>query len=429
MIFVLDIILIVNFYLAYMRFKDFLSPAFLLGAGMLAASIVATCYYGEWKMGDMLPSSVVAIGGGTCLFTFMSYLFPLNKNSRRIISIPVLKEKRLFFVLLFTVVASFLNVVIKYKYYVQTFGSLLSMSELIYSARLDGWTGENALKFPKIVYWISYYSDFLLYISLWLLAYCIVFKLKKKKLKRLAMLHLVIVMLDGFLSGAKGAILEPVFRFFVIYLMLYLSIKKMGAIPRSALLKILGLFIIFIMSFKFLSTSIGRQTEETDNSSMLAEYCGAEIKNFDIYMHGLDGNPTSKRWGEYTFVNFYKEVSPNFKHNPGNFQSVGSITLGNVYTMFFQFHKDFGMIGVFLMTMLIAVISSFIYMKAKHNESGINIFLLIYSSLAFCLVMGFFSSRFTELFFTMYYLKFLVFMLVLTKVANKYLIKGNFVYE
>ena len=43
MIFILDLLLVLNVFVAYKSFRDFMSPPFLLGIGMLIAAIVATC--------------------------------------------------------------------------------------------------------------------------------------------------------------------------------------------------------------------------------------------------------------------------------------------------------------------------------------------------------------------------------------------------
>lgn len=430
MIYLLDLFLIFNLLIVYNVFKDCFAPPFLVGIGMLAASFVATCYYSEWQMNTMLPSTFIAIGGGTFAYTFAALLAREKKVVRlNVKSIPSLNFNRTKKCLLFIVLLSFINCLIKFKYYQQTFGFSLSFSELIYAARLDSWTGDRLLKFPKIVYYISYISDFYLYISLWLLSYMIIFKIKNKTLRYLTILHLILVMMNGMLSGAKGAIISPIFRFISIYILLYSLIHGLGKIKRAVWVKVFAVFIIFIIGFKSVSTFIGRQTEDTNNTSMLAEYCGAEIKNLDIYMHGRDGNSRSQRFGEYTFMNFYKEIQPNFKKDNGKFQSIGNYDLGNVYTQYFQFHMDFGMIGVFAMSALLSFLSMYIYNRSKRRSDKINFSLLVYASVAFPILMSFFSSQFTELVFTPYFLKFLVVTFVLVKLTNKYLIKGKFIYE
>lgn len=429
MIFILDIILIINILIAYKAFKNYIAPPVLLGSGMLIASLVATCYYSEWKMYQMLPDSVLAIGLGTLLYTITA-IFCNKKQIIKITAIPQLNVRRINLTLTFIVLFTFVNCLLKYKYYKQTFGFSLSFSELLFAARIDSWSGENLLVFPKYVYWLSYISEFSLYISSWILAFILIYsKQKYKKTQFLVVLHLLLVSFEGILSGAKGAIISPFFRFALIYFLMYISCHNMKRLSNRTLFKMLCVLVVFIMSFKSLSTFIGRQTDDTNNTSMLAEYCGAEIKNFDIYMHGKDGNKPGKYFGEYTFANYYRETKANFQKDNGAFQKVGNFELGNVYTQYFQFHIDFGMIGVFVMSILLSLISMFIYNKGKSKSNKINCFMLIYSSIAFPILMGFFSSQFTELVFTPYFVKFVIILFVITALTNKYLLKGKFSYE
>lgn len=91
MIYLLDLLLIINILIVFKAFRDFFAPPFLVGIGMLAASIVATCYYSEWQMNTMLPSSVMAIGGGTLGYTFTALLLKKENTTKlRIKSIPLL---------------------------------------------------------------------------------------------------------------------------------------------------------------------------------------------------------------------------------------------------------------------------------------------------------------------------------------------------
>ena len=72
--------------------------------------------------------------------------------------------------------------------------------------------------------------------------------------------------------------------------------------------------------------------------------------------------------------------------------------LGNVYTQYYHYHKDFGTIGVFVILTIIAFTSMFMYNRALdtlNNPLEINCWLLIYSMTAFHLFMSFFSARYT----------------------------------
>lgn len=185
MIFILDLLLVLNVFVAYKSFRDFMSPPFLLGIGMLIAAIVATCYYSEWHMELMLPSSVLALGGGTLIYTFVALMMRGKDDAQKIISsVPNINVNRANKICLIIVFLSFIANIIKIRVFQTTFGSSLSFSELIFAARIDNWSGEKMLKLPKIVYWISNLSEFSLYLSLWFLSYIIILKRKNYKYLR-----------------------------------------------------------------------------------------------------------------------------------------------------------------------------------------------------------------------------------------------------
>lgn len=109
-----------------------MSPPFLLGIGMLIAAIVATCYYSEWHMELMLPSSVLALGGGTLIYTFVALMMRGKDDAQKIISsVPNINVNRANKICLIIVFLSFIANIIKIRVFQTTFGSSLSFSELI----------------------------------------------------------------------------------------------------------------------------------------------------------------------------------------------------------------------------------------------------------------------------------------------------------
>ena len=88
----------------------------------------------------------------------------------------------------------------------------------------------------------------------------------------------------------------------------------------------------------------------------LAFYCGAEIKNLDIFLNSTKTKPAI--WGEQTFVNLVKAIGRFFISgfdqyyliNP--YQSVNGYYLGNVYTTFKAYIHDFGYIGMIILIII-----------------------------------------------------------------------------
>lgn len=244
-----------------------------------------------------------------------------------------------------------------------------------------------------------------------------------KSLTILCIAHLVISAFDGLLYGAKGSMLEPILRFAVTYIFLCYVLKPNFRIGSRLWIKLFIGILIFILSFTALSEFIGREMGQS-NSYSLAVYCGAEIKNFDIYMHGKDGHIFNSNFGEATFSNLYEELTGIDKGDTGNFQSVGCFPLGNVYTQYRSFHEDFGILGTFLMTFVSAVIVMFVYNKAWYNKKKINLYLLLYTPMAFWLFMSFFSNTFINTLFRIGYLKAVFYISLYTFISNKYFIRS-----
>lgn len=417
MIILLSLILFLNLIYAHKIFKDWIAPPLLLGYGMFAASLIATLYYNEWQMSSMLFMSVLILGGGPLLFTIICNFF--NKQGSHSFvkyNIDISKLKNPLIVLNLLAV---INIVLKIKLYQNAFGSFLNFSELIFAARMDGWSGENTFRFPQIVIWITAISTYFSYISAWLLAYCFITKQKENRIiKQLTLIHLFIVSFDGLLYGAKGSMIDPWVRLCIIYILMR------GTLPisKKILTRIIFVAVLFILSFKSLTALLGRDVEGKNNFDMFAVYCGAQIKNFDMYMHGEKIYQKSKLWGSNTFNSFY--IERNLKEaDIGAFQTIGKYSLGNVYTQYASFHLDFGTLGVVMITILMAIISMFFYKKALLDTKKINIFLLLYSELGYCLLMSFFSSNFTNFIFRVGYLKAVFYICLFTFLTNKYLIK------
>ena len=92
--------------------------------------------------------------------------------------------------------------------------------------------------------------------------------------------------------------------------------------------------INFVLSFRGLGMLVGRTLDERTNFDVLAEYCGAEIKNFDIYMHGKNGNGKTRFLGEDSFWMLYHDFHPEYVRYPREFQDINGCHLGNVYAQF-----------------------------------------------------------------------------------------------
>lgn len=399
-----------------------------MGAGMLAASLMATSYYTEWEMDKMLPISVFILGGGTLFFTFCCILYsriskPIKyQRTNGEIKFPIQKIRGFILV---SIVIGCLGILLKIYYLKKTFGSL-GISELIIARRMDEWNGTNDFYLPSFVRQFGSYTTIVSNFTIWLIALMLNYKNEGLQLiKKILLIHIFIIFIDGMLSGSKAPILNMFMQFGIFFLFDYYALKGNFHISRKVYVRLLVILCILALSFRGLSLLIGRDVENRTNSDLLAEYCGAEIKNFDTFMH-KSGISYSHRWGEHTFYSLYDEIDPNFSIQPGEFQYVGNYSLGNVYTQYRPFYEDWGMPGVFLMNFVIAIISMFFYEKSKEairSPFVLNANLLIYTSMAMSIFMAFFSSKFTESIIRLGWLRSVIYILIMVWFLKKYVLR------
>lgn len=405
MVIILDLILAINVYLAYRYFKTVISPPFLMGVGMLMASIIATTYYDEWEMKSFLPESVMILGIGTLWFTIcciaISQLLPTTRiKPKNILTKRYIDVMPLTIFYVFSNIVGVIGVVALFMHMNSFFGSFLILSELISNSRNDVITGQNLFHVPRWIGILNNYSYALYPISVWLLCVLIFNKKSRTLLALLCSFQVLINIFIGFLSGAKGNVVPIIMNFFVVYAVFHYVRNHSFYLHRYLLIKIIILFAISVITFKGFNELIGRDVEDKKSSDFFALYCGAEIKNFDLYMHGSVYNLPSFHPGDRAFRGFYTSLYPK-KYDNANiretFNYVNNYQLGNVNTQFYYFHVDYGIVGVFFMQLLLAVISMILYkygLKALFDPLNINIALLLYATYAFQIFMAFFSNRF-----------------------------------
>lgn len=431
MIFLLDIILAVNLWIAYRYFKNLMAPPLLMGGGMLAASLIATSYYNVWEMNTMLGKSVFLLGGGTFFFTiccmFLSSIFPSFKLNHPVkVDFNFIKLTRMVMFYLFSIIVALVGVMLKLYYMMMHFGTL-GWAELIVAKRMDDWNGDNLFQIPFYVRQMGSYTNIVSYLTIWLLVIIFISKKNKRNiLKILLIIHLVFALVDGMLSGSKAPIIGIIMLFASTYFFVFYARRGSFYLSKRFIVRVLVIFVVLASSFRGLSMIIGRNISERSNWDLLAEYCGAEIKNFDLYLHQNSKRDNSAIWGGNTFHSFYSEINLKFEKEKGEFQYVGNYILGNVYTQFRSFHEDFGTVGVFIMCFFIAFVSMFFYSRSTYvfiEPTKINIYLFIYISMATSIFMSFFSSRFTESICRIGWVRSSIYLMVLVWFIKHYLIK------
>ncbi|MBR4327970.1 MAG: oligosaccharide repeat unit polymerase [Bacteroidales bacterium] len=425
----LDIILGINLLWAYKTFKSVISPPVLLGLGMMLASIVATSYYDKWEMDNMLLESAIVLGGGPLFFTLSCRLFTKKVEYKAIpfFEFQAKNQKRLEILLFLSIISCIICVILKYRIYVSTFGSHLDFSYLMFMARNNIHTTEINIKIPSYINLILSFNGLISYFTCWYLSWLIIKKIRKIRLTFLLILQFVCTAISGLSDGDKGHMLEPIFRFIIIYILCFFCYKATNKLPSSLVRKLIIIAILIGISFQGLNLFLGRYVSGS-NIDMLAEYCGAEIKNFDTYMHYPLKYRQDATIGGSTLYFLYHDDFKETKISSGKrYETINGFELGNVYTQYYSFHRDFGMVGVLIFSLVIASISMYFYNHATHSlfaKGKLSLCFFLYVMITLPLFMSFFSSNFTYRVFRTGFIRNIVIFYIFIWLFDKFIIKN-----
>lgn len=223
------------------------------------------------------------------------------------------------------------------------------------------------------------------------------------KMKKLPVVSYIIMILMSLLTGSRS----NAFRYFTAIVMNWLIIKrtKQGSYKKGntkLLARLLVGTIILVALFFNMKELLGR-TKEFVWTEYIIAYFGGPIINLDIFLN----SPIeySEFFGRETFCYFYSVLGtllniPGLRYD----LTLPYITyegrfLGNVYTMYYMFIKDFGYLGIVPLTAVIAIFYNGIYSKLMDFSKcklvlGCSLF--IYGYLTNALIMLLFSNRFYE---------------------------------
>lgn len=436
MIFILVILLLINLFICYNNFKYLISPPFVMNIGLLGASIVAALNYNNWGLDTFSEKTVFVVGGGAIWFTFCCILFSgknkvrLKTHFKKEINFNNVNTKRIKTFLFLLIGLGFLTILVRIKVYASFFGSNLNVASLIWSVRENATVGSREFVLPLFVKIPSIINSLVSYFTVWLLALQLHSKRRDKQLTLLFFSHIFVVCLDSILGGAKGGLVDLLSRFLFFYILIYYYKQQSIIFPRSLFYKLVILFCVCVLGFKSLNTMMGRPVEDEKSVDLFSIYCGAEIKNLDTYLQNTVNYGKSKYWGGTTFNNFYAYIGKTDNDYGAIWEYYDGQMLGNVYTQFYPFHRDWGIIGVFLILILISLIVMFFYKKSieKLFDNPIipSVYFVLYSAMYSHLFMSFFSIRFTEFTFHPGFLKLIIYVLIMRRLYISFFIRKKY---
>lgn len=395
--------------------KDIIAPSFIFSLGFTIASFFAVIYAKKWELGLHLNTFLV-ISLGVAEFIVVSYIVKLvfkkinekkvkgniqsscSKNESGYINVNKIMEC-LYLIFILLISGAYLYYIVKSVD--GSFSSIMTIFDAMskYDKLLK--FSEQSISLPFI---ITNLELLVIASGYWFIYVAINNYLYTKKINIIEILIIIASIVSSMLSGSRTIAFMILFAAITIFVMLMQKKKNNNNIFTLKMVRnIVILGCIFIAVFYFSAMAWGR-VAKNDKMYYFAIYCGAEIKNLDIFLQE-DLKKNNEIWGSQTFYSVIQTLGKKVKIKSIHdykldlpFRNINGLNLGNVYTTFYPYIYDFGYIGEFLLVLIMAIISQVIYELTKNAKTNTHPLLsvLVYSNIINCLILSFFSNKFYE---------------------------------
>lgn len=404
MLYVLFIVLLAFLVIAYNASdQDVMAPSFIFTSSFIFCVGWAIPFAKKWNL-SLHTNTFLTFFLGVGLFILFSwmthFLFVHMKDDNRIEEAPILKkisiEKwKLLLFILFEFVSIYYTV--RILKHVTGMGSI---TDAILNYRNETVLTGVQYSFPQLMVLMRLITNAAGY---W---FAFIFSNNYIVTHKFDVYSLIIIILSGIsnsILGGRGNAINLLIGFVVIFYFLYIAHNhiQIGINFKMLILGLIAMFAI-LMIFQLFGTILGRSSQ-SDPLEYLAKYCGAEIKNLDVFLQNENFPNKMNGWGSQTFVNVIKSIGPYIGITNTEyaldlpFLQVNGYNLGNVYTTFYPYIYDFGYVGVLFLVPLMAIILQVVYENAKHIKVGRPyLSLILYSYMFSSILLSFFSNKFYE---------------------------------
>lgn len=387
----------------YIFKKDILSPAVAFNGIFAIAAADLLMMEDFWNV-QLHMNTFVIVATGTIIFTVTSWLvnnsrsvsirFSNLKIRQRINynDIPTIYLNIIIIIYVFLIVASMVYVV-RSNGLAAGLGSLLTN----YTESVDI---EEGLQLPAFLSVLSLLCSRAGYVWCFLFSDCL---LKKRKPIARYFILIFLSCLLGIATGKRGELIALIACLIVC---IFVALKKYESkkMNLKVYLFIGILFLIVVLSFQAIATVMGRDSNLFNPIEYFSIYLGAPILNLDTSVsRGGFNHPT---FLSETFHSLYNAIGENF--NISNFiyktdrifwASANGKRVGNVATVFYDFYHDGGILGVVVLTAMMATISQSLYKKVRKQRYNNRMFtVIIYSYVYWLVVRSFFANSFFDWF-------------------------------
>ena len=410
----LVVFFILNLLYSIWRFKVLVNPATLFGLGFAIAGVMCMYFYSKWQMDRFRTDTFYVFFIGTLLYTLTCVLLKpktrdyISKEDIEQVPISQIYSPVLFILLLMAVALQAFVCYHMYTTMTREYGSGWLFSDLVSTAHMDAREGEQIYSwwFSQLKGIATNIAPFIYLITGVLLAKGAL----KGRMLYFSIIYLLLTFVDSALGGGKGGAIQGVIMLIIAWFIKYIRIKHTLSIPKKALATIAGLGVAVFLLINAMNFWLGRMSrmDNTMDAAMYAGavYCGAELKNMDIFMR----HPYHTTYvGQNTFRRFYNMLDKRglikgYKDKRFEigalkpFLKVRGYSLGNVYTIFCDLYWDFRWAGLLLMPVMGAILMLF-YRKvftSRKPVSQVSVWEFFYITMAWHTFMSFFSNRFFE---------------------------------
>lgn len=392
------IVICINLYISYKHFKVIVAPPVLFSLGFLLCALNAMNYYKEWGLSDFHFNTFGTISIGVSLFTFTSIIVGKKKHQKIVVETGNMNDVYIptKFLLVFALYF-FLVLILVFRSLQQATGysDFASVAYTVDSTNKFDDTDTIALPFwVNLLFKIAYTSSCLLsYIGIK------AFLSDKRNTMNRLMYFIIFCMLilsPLFFGGRAGSVRYVWLIAFMIFFIYSEKRNWRYRLPKKMVIIALSSVYLLIYSWTSLASLLGRDVEKQDDeyrNYIFAIYCGAQIKNLDLFLNEKHSSSNDKYIGYATFSQLYNKFIPKEKReNIWQFRNYNGYGLGNVYTCFYSYIYDFGYCGLILIVFCSFVLTKLWYRVRYTNGKYKVLLLCTYGILSYSVFTSFFSE-------------------------------------
>lgn len=386
--------------------KDILSPSNLNALAFIPSLVLLLFYVEKWEV-NLDSTTILLITLGPIIFFIVSIICKGFKSKRFIYNgYNKIENIQKINVLVMTFI-EIIALLLLLKYMISFVGSFTNISALMLSYRYksDYITKADLPTITSLFRLVSVYSG---YIWAYLLSLNIIDK--RSKNNRLYIVNYILSILVSLTSGARGTAIMLIISFIVQFLLLFSQKRKILSVKKKTNKKYKNsIFFIFVLvivigtQFDRFANLLGRDTSDFTSLYYLAIYLSAPINNLDIFIRNGSLGFAKNFWDNHTLSiltgyigsKYFHVSTPDFIYS---FNVANGYNLGNVATAYANFYYDLGLTSYVLAIVFMAILSNIVYKKCiqpfSNYHSGINVYVIMYSIMAFGILFNFFANEF-----------------------------------